>query len=637
MKALSAYLLIVLGLHSGLKGQDTTIQLQTTTIISFVDAQQFAGRTIHLDPRMLHLYRSQSLSRILNQSTPVFMKEYGPGVLATPSIRGGGAGHSLLSWEGIVLNSPMLGTSDFSQAGMGLFDGLTLNLGTSSLRKSSGGLGGLITLKDGGPDPRVKADGRNQLLFQQDLASFGTISSFGKFATSGKRYTFDLRQSWSQSDNDFIYPDPNSPNGETLRRPLARQNLWEGRETFRYALDPRNLLTVSAWHRKAFRELPPALLAQDQDESQWDDFLRARLAWEFEGVKTRYVRVQAAWLQDNFRYRNGNAGIDDKSQSRQAVLQAYAWHMLGKGFLEMQGRTLYETASSDGFAQDKSRIRGEANLGYQKVVSRLKYGGGVRQVYSSDINEMPTLPYAGIEYFRNKSKWYASAGRNVRIPTLNDLYWSPGGNPALVPEHSWSVEAGLKSWQWRGKTWRGDMGVSVFRNEVRDWILWVPNGNIWEAQNVQSVRAQGAELHGEFIFRKGWNIAKINAHYSYTSARQKDSQSASLEGKQLIYTPHHLGKLRISWDHFNWTTYVGLNYTGRRFVTSDNSLALPAYVLPDLSIGYRIRRRGSEFLVQAWCRNLGNDYYEAVVQRPMPGRNYALSLTWDWNRNNAPK
>ena len=34
--------------------------------------------------------------------------------------------------------------------------------------------------------------------------------------------------------------------------------------------------------------------------------------------------------------------------------------------------------------------------------------------------------------------------RSYRAPTLNERYWVPGGNPALLPEAGWGSEAGLR-------------------------------------------------------------------------------------------------------------------------------------------------------------------------------------------------
>src|SRR5665647_1335045 len=54
------------------------------------------------------------LSELLSQNTPIFVKEYGRGAMATVSFRGTAPSHTKVSWNGLELNSPMLGMVDFS-------------------------------------------------------------------------------------------------------------------------------------------------------------------------------------------------------------------------------------------------------------------------------------------------------------------------------------------------------------------------------------------------------------------------------------------------------------------------------------------------------------------------------------------
>ncbi|MDV7399099.1 TonB-dependent receptor, partial [Arthrospira platensis SPKY1] len=54
----------------------------------------------------------------------------------------------------------------------------------------------------------------------------------------------------------------------------------------------------------------------------------------------------------------------------------------------------------------------------------------------------PIAPSLGLE--RPLTNWLslkARFSRNYRLPTFNDLYWQPGGNPDLLAESGWSQEA----------------------------------------------------------------------------------------------------------------------------------------------------------------------------------------------------
>jgi iron complex outermembrane receptor protein len=81
------------------------------------------------------------LSELLSRNTPVYIKHYGPGSMATASFRGTAASHTQVIWNGMKLNSPALGYTDLSLLPLFFTDEVYLLHGGSSLAKSSGALG----------------------------------------------------------------------------------------------------------------------------------------------------------------------------------------------------------------------------------------------------------------------------------------------------------------------------------------------------------------------------------------------------------------------------------------------------------------------------------------------------------------
>lgn len=60
----------------------------------------------------------------------------------------------------------------------------------------------------------------------------------------------------------------------------------------------------------------------------------------------------------------------------------------------------------------------------------------------------PVIPALFADYVLSKRGSVvvrASAARNYRYPTLNDLYFRPGGNKNLKPERGWTFDAGLET------------------------------------------------------------------------------------------------------------------------------------------------------------------------------------------------
>ena len=59
----------------------------------------------HIDTTVLYEKGTLSLSDLLSENTPVFIKNHGRGALASASFRGTAASHTQVNWNGIKINS----------------------------------------------------------------------------------------------------------------------------------------------------------------------------------------------------------------------------------------------------------------------------------------------------------------------------------------------------------------------------------------------------------------------------------------------------------------------------------------------------------------------------------------------------
>jgi hypothetical protein len=118
--------------------------------------------------------RTGSVADILREMPSLSLKRYAPGGLSSPTMRGTGAGHTQIYWEGLPLNSPMLGQQDFALSSGGLFNHVEARYGGNSLVQGSGGLGGAVLL---GATPNVQYFKPILISYSQQLASFRNISS----------------------------------------------------------------------------------------------------------------------------------------------------------------------------------------------------------------------------------------------------------------------------------------------------------------------------------------------------------------------------------------------------------------------------------------------------------------------------
>ena len=141
-----------------------------------------------------------SMADILTFNSSVFVKSYGRATLSTVAFRGTSPSHTQVTWNGMRINNPMLGMTDFSTIPSYFIDQASLLHGTSSVNETGGGLGGLVKL---GTAPEV-AEGFNAQ-YVQGIGSFKTFDEFARFTYGSERWHVSTRAVYSSSPNDYKY------------------------------------------------------------------------------------------------------------------------------------------------------------------------------------------------------------------------------------------------------------------------------------------------------------------------------------------------------------------------------------------------------------------------------------------------
>jgi iron complex outermembrane receptor protein len=262
--------------------------------------------------------------------------------------------------------------------------------------------------------------------------------------------------------------------------------------------------------------------------------------------------------------------------------------------------------------------------------NRIKLRSGLRKEWTSRA-DAPLIPFLSSSItLLSHLTLNANYSGVYRIPTLNDLYWIPGGNPNLLPEHGTSAEAGL-AWNSVVRTTLISVRADVFQSNINNWILWVPGNSFWWPGNVKQVRNRGVNFNSDVK----WNVK--NHHFSLRSSLQMVSAVVVETGdafelhtqKQLIYVPHFSASGGIEWRHGSNRLEIQFVHTGLRYTSSDNKQALPAFSLfnaiagKDIELGkYRMN------LFLRW-NNMFNAQYQIMLWRPMPMSTIQLGIQFN--------
>ena len=143
---------------------------------------------------------SLSMADVLTFNSSIFVKSYGRATLSTVAFRGTSPSHTQVSWNGMKINNPMLGMTDFSMIPSYFIDDASLLHGTSSVNETGGGLGGTVKLST--KPAESKGFG---LQYIQGIGSFKTFDEFLRLTYGNDHWQTSTRAVFSSSPNDYKY------------------------------------------------------------------------------------------------------------------------------------------------------------------------------------------------------------------------------------------------------------------------------------------------------------------------------------------------------------------------------------------------------------------------------------------------
>ena len=596
-----------LSLGSFSQTPDTAILLPSVEIAAEALRSRLPGGRIETwDGQVL---QSLHLGDLLNRQSGVFVKSYGLGSSATTSIRGGSAGHSLVLWNGLPIQSPMLGQLDFSLMPLAFADAVQLQYGGNSAAWGSGAIGGTIGL-DNQPDFSNKP----ALQFRATLGDFGFSEQQAKAAFGNERWLSVTRLFRQGAKNDFPFrPAPGLPeqrltNGSVRQTGVLQELYWRA--------SPRSQLALRLWAQEAQREIPPTLTQTRSLASQDDAFLRTALHWKWVGKRLVW-QARGGLFREKLDYRDGLIGLESITRTTTAIAEAEGeWFLNERQRLQFGLGHTWMQARAGAFEFSPQQHRTAPFAAFRQKAGRWQFQLNLRQEIV-DGSLAPLVPGFGME--GALTPWldlHAKISRNYRLPTFNDLYWQPGGNPDLLPESGWSQEAGLRFHlgQW-------SYSFTGFNRRIDNWILWSPNPGqfFWSPKNIARVWSRGLEQRLNWtLARAHWKLQLSGGYDFIRSTNQKAVQIPRIEaGAQLIYTPLHQAFGRIAFQWRGLEAEYNHQYTGP--VSGINVSELPGYNLGffSLAYGFELKRWAPRFFLE--INNAWNTEYQVVERRPMPG------------------
>ncbi|MCB9185611.1 MAG: TonB-dependent receptor [Flavobacteriales bacterium] len=581
------------------------------------------------DTLVYQLLRSRGLTQVLETESFISTRAYSPGGVANFSVRGTGSQHTQVVWEGIPINDPMLGQTDLSTISLSGISNVRVLYGAAGLTNNSGGIGGTIELIPKEKRTKDGFDGKLNL----HAGSFGMYGVSVQLRDRYKMVFGSTSVEYQKAKNNFPFRNLASIQHEEKTLEHAAVERIGFTKSLGVQLNERNALKASLYYAQVDREFPPTMLMASTKETLFDRDIWLALNWNRVGKRSRisftssYIFGQQDYF-DNNEYTFNHRYQANKNLIRYKLNLGYNLH------LELGGDVFNETAKSDSSYRYKPHWRF-----WQAAFASLKYVPkkwvAAQVLIREDVIDGKFSPVQGLIGVEVKpTKWVYMKGnvaRNFRPPTLNDMYWVPGGNADVKSESGFSWEAGL-GFKANSKKYHFKAEATYFQSEIDNWIIWLPDGNLWTPQNKRAVSSEGIEAKLETSVSIGKVLLKLYGAYTFVSSTIKEGATVTdaSVGKQLIYVPKHQAKANISIHVSRLYLLYGHNYIGLRYTTSDNLSSLPAYQLSFLSFGYTHQFQKHAVGLNFTIDNLFNKDYQTIAWRPMPGRSFLINLNYQF-------
>lgn len=594
---------------------DTVLRVQEITVQSTRLAQFSNGSIIVKSDSTVLLRGRQTVGEILPYLGNSFVKSYGLGSLATVSMRGAGASHTAILWNGFNLQSPMNGQFDLNLLGVTPSENLTVVYGGEGALWGSGAIGGAILL-DQKP---TFAKGFN-LGVRGSGGSFDNFSGGLDLMWSDDKQSHQISLQYREAENDFRYANLYKYGFPIERQTNARFGQRSLNQLHSIKIGSRQKITLRHFYQDSYRQIPPSLSVENSVAFQEDESHRIALVWELIQNKSIF-KVRSGWFRDEFVFGDENIGLRAESQSVMWISEAEQTY-----FINRQNRLHWGVhhqlnqaeAANYTHLPTQQRIAAFAAYRYSFKNNKANMVASVRQELL-DGKVIPTMPSLGIEMMWLHLKWRGKVARTYRVPTFNDLYWQPGGNPDLKPEQGWTQELGVNE-DFKIKTIHGKWSATAFSSQINDWILWSPNGNFWSADNVLAVWSRGVE--GSVVLdrkynKSGWSL-QWNHGFTKSTYEEVAPNAGSSIGKQLVYVPLHNGSVIINYQIADFRLQYTHQYTSKIFTTTSNSSFLEGYQVGNILVNYHLKQKKVEGNIFFKINNIWNVDYQVIDARPMP-------------------
>lgn len=626
-----------------------------------------------LSAKQIENLNALQISDAVKYFSGISVKDYGGiGGLKTVSVRSLGAGHTAISYDGIVLSDCQTGQIDIGRFSLENVDMLTLVNGQSDNIFQSARLfasASVLNIKTLIPQFNDNESLKGKLSIK--AGSFGLVNpAFAFNKKINRKLSFSLSGEWLSANGEYPYELDYSYLNDGIKTSEIRKNTDVKNlrlETALYAqFSKYGSGYVKSYLFNSERGLPGATILYNDKA-----FLSQRLNDNTFLVQAHYQKDFSKLLsiQFNGKYNNGyihyldtavlnNSGFESSIykqneyySSISILLRAFnnlSFAFSTDGFINNMHADFENPDLTNEFAKPvrysllsvmAAKYVTEKILATTSILSTLVYD----KVNMSHVinNQQKLSPYLSFSYklFDDHDLRLRTFYKNIfRMPSFNDLYYTRIGNRDLRPEITNQFDFGI-TYSTTPNSWIPFFSITLdaYRNTIKDKIIAMPTKNIfvWSMLNLGKVEIQGFDLTAEstFAVSKKVNLL-LGTTYTYQRALDITDPASSTYNHQIAYTPRISGSGKAAIE----TPWVNVAYSviwsGKRYALFQNypENRLQGFADHSISLSHDYELYEKLLSLKFEMLNLLNENYSIIKWFPMPGRSVRASISLRFNK-----
>ena len=589
----------------------------------------------------------------LKRFVGVQVKDYGGvGGMKTVNIRGLGAGHTGVVYDGVQVGDCQSGQVDLSRFTLDNISLISLQIGQddniyqSAKSYASAGMINISTLQGYTDRNGQSTRKKTQLATTIRTGSYGLFSPSLLFHQQFSRLGIGAYGSYERADGVYAFKLKNGVKTINERRNNSDIETWRGEINLDYQLNEKQILKWKTYGFTSHRGLPGAVIYDntysaerlvDKNvftqlfyENQFSQRIKLKAAAKWNYAWSRYSDIPASgYKEDTYRqnetYLTATLWTNPLQGLNLSFAQDYAHNHLSMTLPKAANPTRNSLWTALAANYQIGSFSVNASLLATNIYESVKQGNASNGFHR--LSPAFSMQWRCLQDFRLRFGY-----KDIfRTPTLNELYYTGIGNRHLNPEKSRLWNLGATYSHTFNRTLQLSLIADGYFGNVTDKIIAVPKMFYWQMMNAGKVRQLGLDVSANIEKRWGndWTVS-ATGNYSYLSATDRTDPSELSYGDQIAYTPHHSGSANIL-IHSPWLDF-GYNVLlmGERYTLGYNipHNRMSAFTDHSITLSREFNINKQQLRVQFDVRNLGNKNYEVVRFYPMPGTNWRLSVSW---------